>query len=76
MYVFVSLLQWANDANKVPAAAAAPAAFPSEDWGSVDAPAAPVAPAAAAPAAAAAPSQDWSTDDWGGAATNDWAVSS
>ncbi|NP_001116970.1 40S ribosomal protein SA [Strongylocentrotus purpuratus] len=67
--------QWANDASKVAAPAAAPAAFPSEDWGSVDAPAAPVAPAAAAPAAAA-PSQDWSTDDWGGAATNDWAVSS
>jgi len=43
----------------------------TEDWASADAP----APAAGAPAA---PSQDWSTDDWGGATTasNDWAISS
>jgi len=73
---------WATDTNKAgaaPAAAAPPAFGATEDWAAADAPAPAAAAAAAAAAtpAPAAPSQDWSTDDWGGAAaTNDWAISS
>ncbi|XP_041473732.1 40S ribosomal protein SA [Lytechinus variegatus] len=67
---------WAADSAKVPVAPGGIGTYggPSEDWAVADA--TPAAPAAAA-AAAAAPSQDYTgTDDWGGAASNDWAISS
>nr|P38980.1 RecName: Full=Small ribosomal subunit protein uS2; AltName: Full=40S ribosomal protein SA [Tripneustes gratilla]AAA90977.1 34/67 kD laminin binding protein [Tripneustes gratilla] len=62
---------WAADSVKAPVAGIGTYGGPSEDWAVADAPAAPAAPTPAAP------SQEFTaTDDWGGAASNDWAISS
>jgi len=61
---------WAAETPKVAPTGPPPAFGAPEDWAAADTPTQPAQ-------TAAAPSQDWSTEEWGGAAaSNDWAISS